>query len=301
MEAARSRLTPSKPGLALGLLVLLACAGCRALPSREQVLDGGQQPLDVAGRTALSAELEASWSRRDEGASLARALEGYPRLVASEDRPEQRAALCVRLARGHAFFARAHAEDDGAREAHWQAGAAWADRALSESPVVQAAEARGDDLLDVLPELGADEAEALYWHAINLASWSSAAGLAAVMASRERFLACMRRVEAFDPEGFAGGVQRFLAADYAAAPALAGGDMDEARARFQWALEIEPRRFENHVMFAERWAIPEGELGLARTLLRAVVEGDATALPESAPEQRVEQRRAAELLASLDG
>ncbi|KAB2892674.1 MAG: hypothetical protein F9K40_17965, partial [Kofleriaceae bacterium] len=136
--------------------------------------------------------------------------------------------------------------------------------------------------------LVADEREAappLYWWAQCRMLAANERGLGATIAAHKAVFTVMERVAALDPDYWYAGADRYLGVIYAAAPAIAGGDLVRSRAHFEAARARAPGFLETELLYAM--------FHRDRTLLEAVARGDgADPDPELAPEQEVARKKA---------
>jgi tetratricopeptide (TPR) repeat protein len=246
------------------------------------------------GAETLFRKAEEFWASRDEETSLRQALALYEECV-DRDAADYRAL--VRLSRGSFFLAHAFTPDENERVRLWNEGAAWAERALATDPDFRAAvvdQARPvEEALELVP---VERVDAVYWMVVSLGRWVGRQDLPTRFRYLGRIKALARRVEELDPGFHHGAAYRFWGAFYAEAPSAAGGSLAKSRAAFDQALEVSPDFFETRVLMAEVYAVRVADRELFTTLLQAVLAGDPTGPAGVEPEQRIEQRRARELL-----
>jgi hypothetical protein len=119
---------------------------------------------------------------------------------------------------------------------------------------------------------------------------ANARGLGATIAAHQAVFTVMQVVARAAPDYWYAGADRYFAVVYAAAPAIAGGDLARSRAHFEAALERAPGFLETRLLYGHFHRDP--------AQLEAVVRGEgADDDPAIAPEQRVARRKAGMLLA----
>lgn len=277
------------------LMATTLLLGCGA--SREQAYTAKIEPVEAVADAGLEAKAEELWSQREDQAKLEEALATYEQIAAQQ--PTNRAVL-ARLARGHYLLAYGFltAEQDVLDAYH--KGASWGERILGLRPEFRDRIAAGDTDYEILDVTSKEDAPGIYWAYSNLGKWSVAKGFATVLKNKSKLKAFIDRVAALDPEYFHAGADRGLAAYYAKAPSFAGGDLGKARQHFEKSLELAPHYFGTKILMAEYYAVKQQDRELFEKLLREVINGDPTVLADAVPIQKIDQRRAKELLAKAD-
>ena len=126
------------------------------------------------------------------------------------------------------------------------------------------------------------EAEALYLWAVCSAIWSRMQGFTPLIERRGELTAAFLRVAQLDPDLDGAGAERELGALYAALPAYAGGDLDEARRYLLAAVQRAPEDARNHVVLARAVAVKAQDRALFREhLMVAAKSGDALAAAQA--------------------
>src|SRR5690606_27343763 len=110
----------------------------------------------------------------------------------------------------------------------------------------------------------------------------------------------MTRALELDRYYFFAGPDRYFGAFFAIAPSYAGGDLERSRQHFDESIRREPNYLGTHVLLAAEWAVKAQNRQVFEDSLRLVIDADANSLEGAEPENRVEQRKAAELIAQID-
>ena len=114
-------------------------------------------------------------------------------------------------------------------------------------------------------------------------------GLGATIAAHQVVFAVMTRVAADAPDYWYAGAERSFGVIYAAAPAIAGGDIERSRTHFEAALARAPGFLETRLLY--------GMFHRDRAMLGAVARGEGgDPDPAIAPEQAVARRKTELLL-----
>jgi tetratricopeptide (TPR) repeat protein len=279
---------------AVVLLVAMAC--------------GGRSPAVVAPAArddlaAAWAEAERHFAARADEAELRAALAAAERATVVDPTDVRPWLLLARgrllLADGFLVFA-AEAGDAGAKRERrelLERGAEAAERGLrAASPELARLRDQGAPLTSAIDVLGPDAAPLLYFWAQNRILWAAESGLATTIANFDAVFRVMERAAALDPAVWYGGPDRFFATMFAAAPAVAGGDMDKARRHFEASLALAPAYGETRVLYAALYAKKVGDRELFVRLLEEVLAIPEDALPELAAEQAIARRKARALL-----
>lgn len=253
-------------------------------------------------RTALLTEATAAWAERGDEAKLRLAITKWEAALAIDgSHADDWAALAHAyyfLADGHLSFDEAKAEE---MMATFEKGTRAAEKGLLVvSPAFAARMREGARIEEVVSLFERDAVPCLYWRSANLGKWASAQGFATLVSFKDEIRAVMTRCLALDATYFYGAPHRYFGAFFARAPAYAGGDLNKSREHFEASIAQEPRYFATHVLFASDYAQKSQNRALFEEQLNFVINGDPNAIPEIAPENLVEQRKARELLARAD-
>ncbi|HXN56411.1 MAG TPA: TRAP transporter TatT component family protein [Myxococcales bacterium] len=307
--------------VALGLAGLVGCAGgsaradvrsarARSPPDGGPGADGGPAAAPADPEVANA---EEAWARRDDSAALEESVRLWERVASRPQAPAQaQVQALVRAARGR----RLHAEQlsasaslaavesaPGATSAELLAASARESEACaadarkawtSGSPAAATALASGDPGA-AFAQVSAPLAEALYLDALCASAWARAQGFTQLIEKRVELQAELSRAAVLAPDLDGAGPERELGKLFAALPAYAGGDLAEARRRFEAALARAPDSIATRVFFARSVAIKEQARALFESLLDAAQEA-----PARTPEDRAVQAEAHALRARED-
>jgi hypothetical protein len=149
--------------------------------------------------------------------------------------------------------------------------------------------------------LGKDAALSLYFWAQHTILWANEKGLRTTMAQHETVFRVMERVRSLDPATWYGGADRYFGIVFAAAPAVAGGDLKKSRAAFEASLGLAPAYLETWVLYAQLYARAAGDDALYTAALERVIAAEVDAIPELVPEQTIAKKKARALLDARAG
>jgi tetratricopeptide (TPR) repeat protein len=251
-------------------------------------------------RSTLLAEAEEAWGRRDDVEQVRAAIRAWEQ-AAEIDGTD--ADTWVKLARAHYFLADGHLRftDEAAMGDVYQQSIQAAERALRVlSPAFAERMAAGDRPEQAVAVLEANAVPALYWRAAALGKWAQRQGFATVLSYKDEIRAVMTRCMTLDRYYFFAGPDRYFGAFFSIAPSYAGGDLDLSRQHFEESLRRYPNYLGTRVLYAENYAVKAQNRQLFVEQLTMVIEADPAAMPEAAPENRIEQRKARDLLARAD-
>lgn len=280
-----------------------ACSGAGRQAVWEQPID--DQPRGAGTSTVAvvsSSEAGAAWEKRDDRASLERAIAGWQQKVAAD--PKDAISLLA-LSRAYYFLADAHlalepGDNDKEELLTYEKGVNAGEKALIIlEPELDAQLRAGAEFKDVVGKISARGSSAAFWYCANLGKFASRKGLKAVLFYNERIRAAMDRVIELDETYHYGAPPRLLGAFFAALPTVAGKNVRKSREYFDRAQEIAPNYLATRVLEAQFLAVELEDKELYRRLLEEVQaapdgEGDA------APENRAAKRWAAKLLREID-
>lgn len=115
--------------------------------------------------------------------------------------------------------------------------------------------------------IGPSGAEALYLEAVCTATWARMQGFTPLIERRAELTGALVRVAQLAPDLDGAGAERELGALYAALPAYAGGELDEARRHLLAAVERAPQDARNHLVLARTVAVKAQDRELFREQL----------------------------------
>ncbi len=300
-------LVTTRRSIALGALLALAAApGCGSTyqsawdePATTQS-EQAAAPEASSRHDELVAQGDQAWAARDDAEQVRAAIAAWEQ--ATELQPND-ADTWVKLSHGYYFLADGHLRftDEAAMGETYQHGIQAAERALRAlSPEFARRMAAGEHVEDAVGELQANAVPALYWRATNLGKWAQREGFATVLSFKDEIRAVMTHCMEGDRYYFFAGPNRYFGAFFAIAPAYAGGDLERSRAHFEESNRRFPNYFGTRVLYAENYAVKAQNRQLFQEQLQLVIDGDPESMPEVAPENRIEQRKARELIARID-
>lgn len=264
--------------------------------SAESAAAGMTAPAE--GAQDVRAAADAAFEKRDDRTQLELAIAGYEKALASNPND---VSLYERLARATYFLADAHlrAEPQKQEEAY-NKSIEYGERCMALDPAFKAKVAGGTKPDEAAKSLSKDYAGCIYWAAAALGKWATLKGFATRVANKDRIKNWVDTVTALDPNYFYGAPDRYWGAYYAILPGFMGKDLNKSEEHFKKSLAIAPNYFGTKVLMAERLATERTDRALYKQLLEEVINADPNVQPEIAPENKVEQVKAKELLAQID-
>jgi len=154
---------------------------------------------------------------------------------------------------------------------------------------------KGRELGRKASEVAPDKPGGYFFEAANLARENNLKGTFSNLLGISTVRKLNEKTSSIDPDYFYRGPDRFFCALYTKLPGLLGGSASKAIEFGKRAAEAFPNYAGNRFFLAEAY-VKEGKNDLARKELEAAVALPDNALPDVIPEQRVEKKRAAELL-----
>ena len=288
-------------------LVAMAVGGCGesrqgAWDTTPTASNGAVEQSSTSHHDELVAAGEAAWAQRDELAQVDTAIQQFQAAVEAEPGDHE---SWVKLSRALYFKSDCHLRfQDGADEqflASFEQGTQAAEHALVALSADFGERMRaGTRIEEAVDTLDASAVPALYWRSSNLGKWASAKGFATLLSYKDEIRAIMQRCLDLDPTYNHYGPDRYFGVFYGRAPSFAGGDLEQSREHFETSMEHEPNYFATHVLMAQDYAIKAQDRALFDQQLQWVLSHDPESMPELAPENRCEQRKARELLENAD-
>ncbi|MEZ4287782.1 MAG: TRAP transporter TatT component family protein [Polyangiales bacterium] len=254
----------------------------------------------VEKRATLLRGAEAAWEKRDDAAEVVAAIEAWQ--AALQIMPSDTDTWAM-LSRAQYFNADCQLRftDKEAMKAEYNASIDSAERSLVTRSAAFAEKMKsGARIEEAIEVLDKSAVPALYWRSSALGKWASEEGFATLLSYKDEVRAVMEFCLNNDRPFFHFGPDRYFGVFYARAPGFAGGDLDKSRDHFERSIKAEPRYLGTRVLMAEDYAVKSADQKLYEELLNFVVNADANSLPEVAPENRCEQRKAKEDLEKVD-
>ena len=302
------------PRLASLALVSLTL-GCGATPKVVVQPSTPVAPPPGADFAALVKEGDEHWAKRDARAELEAAISSWEKAVAIKADDAETLVKLTRgvylLADGHLAFGSAGSgkyttfEGDEAGKLKYlelhEKGITLGQRAIAAlSPAIKQRLDAGAPVEEVVDQVDKGGIPALYWYTSNLGKWANAQGFTTVLKYKNKIKRNIERCLALDEHFFYSAPHRYLGVIFAKAPAIAGGDMGEAKKHFDASLANSPSYLATRVLWAEFYAVKaEDKEGFRRELEHVLKQADDV-LPEILAENRIEKRKAQSLLSQID-
>lgn len=253
-------------------------------------------------RAELLRAADEAWEQRDDAEKTLEAIRGYRAAV--EIDPNDVETL-TKLSHAEYYHADCHLsfdeEDEDAYKEMLQHATKSAEYALlALSPEFANRMRNGWRMDEAVSVLDKTAVPALYWRSSALGKWATAEGFATLLSYKDEVKAIMERCLDLDQSFYYYGPDRYFGVFYGRAPAMSGGDLNKSRQHFDLSLEKAPNYFATRVLMADDYAVKAQDKELYRELLEAVINGDPESLPEAAPENRCEQRKAKILLDQIE-
>ncbi len=287
-------------GVASALLV--ACGTTRDAAWEVEEPTTPKAEAHAGQREQLLAEAKEAWEKRDDEAEVKKAIAAWRE--ATEIDPKDYDSL-VSLARAEYFLADCHVGfDENAKEEYkkiLESATRSAERALMAISDEFTKKMRsGWRIEEAVQVLDKRAVPALYWRSSALGKWATADGFATLLSYKDEVKAIMQRCLDLDQPYYFYGPDRYFGVFYGRAPAMSGGDLNKSKHHFEISLSKYPDYFATRVLMADDYAVKAQDKQLYRELLEYVINGDPEALPEAAPENRCEQRKAKLLLEEIE-
>jgi len=239
-------------------------------------------------------QAQEKWDQRGDAAALKQAISIYEQGYQKE--PSY--ILAERLAYANYFLADAFEQGDQ-KVAGYYAGYEWGIKALCYDPgfkqrFVDQKQGMGDAIKGVPKEY----AGAIFWTATCIGKWGKMHNIFKVLSTSKQARKMVEYLYSIDKTYYYGGPARWLGAFFAIAPGIAGGDMKKSKAFYDESLAMAPQYFATKVLMAENYYSKLKDRANYDKLLDEVINGEASAIPEIAIEQKVEQEKAAKLKAT---
>ena len=277
----------------IALAVLGLIAGCGGRKTTYVKADAAA----VTPEQQLLIDAEAAWAERDDVAQIRAAIAKWDEYLGHDP---NNAGVLAMISRAHYMLA-AHLTDEEEILATYDAGASFGERGMAANDAFTACLDGGKTKdYKCLDQLGADDMPATYWVYANLGKWSATKGFTYIVKNKSKLKALADWIQATDPNFLYGAGDRLLGTYYAKAPAAFGGDMELSLAHFEASLAIAPDYLGTKVLQAQYYATKAQDRDLFQRLLDEVLAADPEVIPEIAPELRLEQTKAQNLLNQID-
>ena len=278
-----------------------ASAGRQALWERDKIQSGtGTSSSAIA---QLNTEASSAWAKRDDKASLMKAIGAWEGVVAQDAR---NAEALQSLARAYYFLGDGHmSTDDTVTEedelAVYQKGVDFGERALAVLEPSFEEKMRSDgEFEDAIKTIGKAGMPAAYWYCVNLGRFALKTGLSARLYYKDKLKSAMERILELDPKFFYGAADRYLGAFYSILPSIAGKDLDKSAKHFAASLENSPEYLSTKVVKAEFLTVELDDREMFESLLNEVLKAPEGDNPDIAPENRAAKRSAEKKLKEVD-
>jgi len=284
--------------VAVAAATITGCAGAR----QSGICADLKPDPSVSGDVAkLIAEGEEGWKNRGNMAALVKGIDAMEKAL--KLKPNQ-ADMRVKLSRMHYILADGHLRfDDEKSETmadHFEKGAMHAELALGQKyPEYRSKYCARRPTKVVLQTLDKGAVPAMYWFATNLGKYGLEKSLVVVLNEKDRIKAMMDLIEKLQADYNYGAVYRYLGSYYTKIP-FPNGDLPKSRTMFEKSLAAAPNYVGTKVLFADLYGIKAKDKALFKKLLDEVLAADPNVIPDVAPEAKIEQRKAKELLEEID-
>ncbi len=287
--------------VAIALVSACGSAGRQAAWETEKSVQG--TTTSSAASSALMAEAEGLWAKRDSRADLEAAIAKWEALAKSD---ASQAEAYVWLSRATFFLADGHLTFDPKVSeeellAVYTKGVNYGEQALLVmEPGFESTMRGGGEFEDAIRKISPKGVPAAYWYCANLGRFATKKGLSTRLYYKDKIKAAMETVQKLDPRYFYGAADRYLGGFYSILPSIAGKDLEKSKAHFTAALEQAPEYLGNKVLEAEFLAVELDDEELYKKLLDEVLHSEDGDNPDIAPENRAAKRRAQKLLDEID-
>ncbi len=289
-----TRMTLLTLSLAVAQVGLLIGCGASRQSSYVEAAKTSAPPA-AAAEADIAARALAAWSARDDGAKLKEALALYEKIAANSGTR----ATYSRLSRGHYLLAAGHLKKEEDILAAHHKGAGYGERILGLRPefLTCIKDSKDYECLNVCKK---EDVPGIYWAYGNLGKWSVLKGFTTVVKNKSKLKAFVDAAAKLDPTFYHGAPDRGLGAYYAKAPSFAGGDLVKSKIHFDKSLALAPNYLGTKVLMAEYWTVKKQDRKLFEKLLKEVIAADPNIVPDIAPIQKIEQRKAKKLLTQAE-
>lgn len=249
-------------------------------------------PMDLSREEQRMLRMEAfnHWARRSLQENLEESLNKFEMLHAANS---QDIVPLVYLSRGYYLMAHGHLKNHALKLRYFDRAAAFGEKALALNQKFKEKISQKKSVEEAVQVLEAKEVEALYWTAAALLKWTQLEGFRA-WGQKDKIFALMKKVEELRPDYFHGGVPRFWGEYFAYY-----GELEKSKENFLRSLELAPEFLDTRVSMAESyWIKVENKLVFKSEVERVIASRKTD--PQFAPENKLAQARAEQLLADIE-
>ena len=259
-----------------------------------------------ADSKGLPADVAKLWEKRHIEAELVKALPKIEELVKNNPGNYEYHIIAARAfytyADGHIFL---RLTEDNEKQVkpeltkQYDKAIQYAEKAMPLEPAFKKKLLAGGSIEDGLELLGKDYIDSIYWRYAAFARWSRLEGTTTLLKNKGKFTKMVKRVEALDPNYFFGAVFRYYGGAETLSPT---GSMAKGKENFEKAIQLAPKFFGNHVLYADVWVAKKLDKALFEKELNFAISSDPSDLgrPEWVPEQIIEQNKAKKFLKEIE-
>ncbi len=271
-------------------LALTGCASNRVNPLLSQEIDF---QLSASQYQKSLRELDQLWQKRDQLESVQKLIEQSQKILRSK---HAQRAFYTRLS--HAYFIQAEYFDlpENEKKTSYEAGANAAEYALTfNSEFKERLILRKQPTEVALKSLKRDDADALYWHAVNLGRWATSQGLSTSVKNKDRIKRMLDWISKNKPSLHWGGVDRYYGTYFALAPGMSQSDLKLSERHFQSAIKKFPNYLGNYYYFLKYYGAkvedPKIISWVENKTRKILSKKGLSAEADFAPEQKLESLR----------
>ena len=232
--------------------------------------------VSVAAGSDLRQRSDALWSAREDIAKAGEAIVAYETLEKEDPRDYE---ILLRLSRLHYWIGQ-NLEAQSPKEA------------LSHY-------VKGKDYGRKASEAATGRPGGYFFEGANLARENGLKGTLSNLFGISKVKKLNEKAAGIDPDYFFRGPDRFFCAYFTRLPGIFGGNVERAVEHGRRAVDAHPNYAGNRVFLAEAY-LKAGKTDLARKELEAAVALADGIVPDFLPEQKLEKKRAAELLRKIN-
>ena len=269
--------------------------------TRAQHAELEEAPAEVDDPYAPPGPAAPFWAKRGEQAELQKALDVW---TAAIDKDPEDVETLGWLARGHYLMTYGHHGKENDRDVMLKGYKAAADYAMqgirAASSEFVACLDTGDPVDDCVKHVPKEAHMSLYWYAVAISRYAATDSFPTLLFYKNQVFSVMQRCLELDENFFFGAAHRYFGAFYAKAPDWAGGDLNKSKEHFDKAIEMAPNYFGTRILMAELYATKAEDEDMFQELLQFVIDNDPNSLPAVAPENKLDQEVAKQLLEDME-